>query len=263
MDSGLDASHRPGMTERSGRRARSGYRPSPLECRLPRMDAVLEVRKALPGRLRRVLAGNGYIHRRFDRSHRWNISRTVRKDRARSYANDKLRADSFRQQWVAIAHAGAAVDPQPLRLVVHGNEQQADIGIGDDVAETLEHAVSVIVGKCDLGRPGDAHKARRSALERAIGPPFGVRCRQEEIWQAFDELLVVGREFLAHQLLLQPVRNPAAVEPILQLSISFVIHDALSHGRTSSSDSPGRAWSTRPDPRREAYHFMVTPDAAS
>src|SRR6185503_6530708 len=68
---------------------------------------------------------------------------------------------------------------------------------------------------------------------------------QEEIRQAFDELLVVSRKFLAHQLLFQPVRNPAAVELVLQLPVASVIHDALSHGVTSSSDSPGRAWSTR------------------
>ncbi len=117
---------------------------------------------------------------------------------------------------------------------MHGDEQQTDIGIDDDVAEALEHAVSVIVGECDLGRPGDAHKARRAALERAIGPALGVRRRQEEIRQAFDVLLVVGREFLAHQLLFQPIGNPAAVELILQLPVTFVVHDALSHGRASS-----------------------------
>jgi hypothetical protein len=86
------------------------------------------------------------------------------------HANDELRADGLGQQRIAVAHAGAAVDAQAFRLVVHGDEQQADIGIDDDVAEALEHAVAVIVGKCDLGRAGDAHKARRAALERAIGP---------------------------------------------------------------------------------------------
>src|SRR5215207_215770 len=202
------------------------------------MDAVLEIRKALPCRLRRVLSGERHVDRRLDRAHGRNIARTVRKDRARGHANDQLCADSLRQQRIVVAHAGAAVDPQPPRLVVHRDEQQADIGIGDDVAETLEHAVAVIVGKCDLGRPGDAHKSRRSALERAIGPALGVRRRQKEVWQAFDELLVVSRKFLSHQLLFQPVRNPAAVELVLQLPIAFVVHNAVSHGVASSSDSP-------------------------
>ena len=243
--------------------AHPGYGWLPLEGRLPRVDAVLEIRKALPRRLRRVLSGDGYIHRRFDRPHGRNIARTVRKDRARGHANDQLRADCLRQQRIVVAHPGAAVDPQAARLVVHRDEQQPDIGIGDDVAEALEHAVAVIVGERDLGRPGDAHKARRTALERAIGPAFGVRRRQEEIRQAFDELLVVSRKFLAHQLLFQPVRNPAAVEPILQLPVAFVIHDALSHGVASSSGLPGRARSAGSDPCEEAYHFMATPDAAS
>ena len=48
-------------------------------------------------------------------------------------------------------------------------------------------------------------------------------------------LLVVSGKFLAHQFLFQPIGNPAAVELILQLPIAFVIHDALSHGRTSSA----------------------------
>src|SRR4051794_41072847 len=139
--------------------------PSSLECRLPRMDAVLEIRKTLPRRLRRILSGERHVDRRFDRTHRRNIARTIRKDRVRGHANDQLSADGLRQQRIAVAHAGAAVDAQAPWLVMHGDEQQADIGIGDDVAETLEHAVAVIVGECDLGRPGDAHKAWRTALE--------------------------------------------------------------------------------------------------
>src|SRR3954471_18402501 len=213
----------------------------PLECRLPRMDAVLEVRKALPRRLRRVLSADRHIDRRFDRAHRWNIARAVRKDRARGHTNDELCTDGLGQQRIVVTHAGASIAPQPPWLVMHRDEQQADIGIRDDVAEALEHAVAVIVRECDLGRPGDAHKARRPALERAIGPALGVRRRQEEIRQAFDELLVVRRKFLAHQFLSQPIGNPAAVEPVLQLPVTFVIHDALSHGVASSSD--WRAWS--------------------
>ena len=46
---------------------------------------------------------------------------------------------------------------------------------------------------------------------------------------------VVSGELLAHQLLFQPVGNPPAVELILQFPVAFVVHDALSHGRTSSA----------------------------
>src|SRR5882724_3340582 len=122
-----------------------------------------------------------------------------------------------------------AADAQAPRLAVHGNEQQADIGVNDDVAETLEHAIPVIVRECDLGRSRHPDKARGTALERAIRSPFGIGCRQEEIRQGFDEQPVLWREFLVRELLFQPIRNAAAVEPILQLSISLVIHHARRH----------------------------------
>jgi hypothetical protein len=48
---------------------------------------------------------------------------------------------------------------------MHGDEQQADLGIHHDVAEALEHAVAVIVGECEFRRAGDGHKSRHAALE--------------------------------------------------------------------------------------------------
>src|SRR4051812_9240774 len=137
------------------------------------MDAVLEIFKALPRRLWRVLSADRHIDRRFDRAHRWNIAQAVRKDRARGNTNDELCTDGLGQQRIVVTHAGAAIDPQPPWLVMHRDEQQADIGIGDDVAETLEHAVAVIVGECDLGRPGFWTKARGPPLNKKSRPAFG------------------------------------------------------------------------------------------
>ena len=114
-------------------------------------------------------------------------------------------------------------------LPVHVDEQQADVGVDQHVAEALEHAVAVVVGKRQLVGRGDAHEARRSALERAVGPPFRVGGREEEIDGALDERLVVGGEGCARQLLLQPVGDAAAVERVLQPAVAVVIHDARRH----------------------------------
>jgi len=122
-----------------------------------------------------------------------------------------------------------AIDAQAARLAVHGDEQQADFGIDDDIAEALEHAVPVIVGESKFGRTGHAHKAGFAALEGGIRVPLGIRGGQEEIRQGFDERLVVVSEFRVGEPLLQPIRNPAALEPILQLPVTLVIQDARRH----------------------------------
>src|SRR5690349_22577210 len=47
-----------------------------------------------------------------------------------------------------------------------GNEQQSDMRIAADIAEALEHAVAVIVGKSKLRRCGHSHEPGSAALER-------------------------------------------------------------------------------------------------
>src|SRR5262245_59832511 len=115
---------------------------------------------------------------------------------------------------------------------MHGDEQQANMRVHNQIAEALEHAVAVVIGKRQLRGIGNAHESRHAALERAIGPPTSVGSRQEKIGGAFDESLVVCTECVSGELFFEPVRNASTIETVLQLTISVVEHDA--HGVTRS-----------------------------
>ena len=198
---------------------------------LPRVHVALEQVEALPRRLDRIAAGLRHIDRRLDQLHLRDIARAVRENRARLHAHDHLRADGLRQQRVLARHRRATVDAQPPRALVQIDEQQPDVRIDQQIAEALEHAVAVVIGKRQFGVRRHAHKARRAALERAVRPAFGVGGGDEEIDRAFDERLVVGGERRARQLLLQAIGDAAAVELILQAAIAVVIHDDCGHWR--------------------------------
>ena len=116
----------------------------------------------------------------------------------------------------------AAIDAQPSRCAVHRDEEEPDIGVHHDVAETLEHAVAVIVGESQFGRPRDAYEARHAAFKGAVGAAFGVRRRNKEVGRAFNEGFVVVCEFRPGQIF-QPIGNTPAVETVLQLAVAVVI----------------------------------------
>ena len=140
--------------------------------------------------------------------------------------HDQLRADRLLQQRVGIADAGAAVDAQPLRLVVQGDEQQADIAVDHNVAEALEHAVAVIVGNASSEAPVTRTKPGMPPLNEQSGVALRIGGGEKEIGGALDEGLVVGGERRARQFFFQPVGNAPAVEAVLQLPVAVVIHDA-------------------------------------
>jgi hypothetical protein len=56
-----------------------------------------------------------------------------------------------------IARASLAVAAQAPESLVQVDEQQAAARVDQDVAQAREHAVAVVVGKRQLGGPGDAH----------------------------------------------------------------------------------------------------------
>jgi hypothetical protein len=161
-----------------------------------------------------------------------------------------------REQRIGLAHRRLAVDAQPLRLAVQRDEQQPDGAIDQDIAETFEHTVAVVVRKRKLRCSGHPDKARHAALEGAIRLAPGVGGGEEEIGRAFDEGLVVGRELRARQLLFQAVGNAAAVESILQPPIAVVEHDAVGHGLAPSLTSRLARFSRLF--RVQSYHRLVT-----
>src|SRR5689334_9799910 len=107
------------------------------------MDDIFEGIKAFPGGLRRLTFRLRRIGRWSDQLHRRDIARTIRKDRAGFHPHDELRANRFTKQRISVAHARSAVDPQSFWLVVHGDEKQSDVRIDEQIAEALEHAITV------------------------------------------------------------------------------------------------------------------------
>ncbi len=121
---------------------------------------------------------------------------------------------------------------------MHGNKQYPDAGINENIAKAFEHAVAVVIGKCELRRSGDADEARHSTLARAVRPSFGVCRGEKEIGRALDERFVVGRKLRARKLLFEAIRDPATLEPVLKTAVPIVIHDAISHGPCSPASRP-------------------------
>ena len=139
-------------------------------------------------------------------------------------AHQKLAAREVRQQRILESQLRGPRDAQTFRLLAHRDEQQPDMRIAPDVAQALEHAVAVIVGIDQEIGGYDPREPGRSALERAIGPPFGVRGGQEEEGQALDKRLVAVRERRAMGLFQQAVGQRDAAKAALKLAVSFVVH---------------------------------------
>src|SRR5215207_4528767 len=111
---------------------------------------------------------------------------------------------------------------------MHGNEQQAYFRVDQNIAEALEHAVAVIVGKGQFRRARNPDEARHAALEGAIGTSLGVGGRKKEVRRALDECPVVGCELRAGKSF-QAIGNLATAELILQPAVSFVKQEAIGH----------------------------------
>jgi len=62
---------------------------------------------------------------------------------------------------------------------MHGDEQQSDIGIDEDITKTFEHSIAVMVRKSKFGRSGDVYEAGYAAFVGAIGASLGIRCREK------------------------------------------------------------------------------------
>src|SRR5262249_43809910 len=113
------------------------------------MHTVLEIIKILPLRLGCLMPRLRCIERRFDQSHGRNVARAVRKNCLRRNAHDQLRADGLAEQSIVLTHGGDAIDAQTSPLPMHGDEQNADMRIDQDIAKTL--AVSRLLATDPFG----------------------------------------------------------------------------------------------------------------
>ena len=129
------------------------------------MHVALEVGEALPGRLDRVLAGPGHVLGGLGQLQLGDVARAIGEDGARLDAHDQLRPDRVAPAAGPRARPSRrAVDAQAPRLLVHVDEQQADVGIDEQIAQALEHAVAVVV------REGQLVRRRSRARSRARRP---------------------------------------------------------------------------------------------
>src|SRR5262249_1703608 len=134
-----------------------------------RWHDVLECIKALPGRFDARFARERYVFRWLLQLEVGNVPRAIGKDRLSRHADNQLSPGDLVHQRIVAFDTGDAVDTQPLSLAVHRDEQQPDMRIDADIAEALEHAVAVVIGKRELRWRGNPDEPRRAALERAIG----------------------------------------------------------------------------------------------
>src|SRR5262249_39162897 len=98
---------------------------------------------------------------------------------------------------------------------------------------------------------GHAHEPRVAALVRAVGLRLRVRGRKEEKAPALDECAVLLGERRAAELLVEPDREAARVEPVLQRAHALVVDVAhlwriVSPGAATVYASPKRNSAYRP-----------------
>ena len=123
---------------------------------------------------------------------------------------------------------GDAVQPQPL-LPVEVDEEQADArGLGD-VPEREVHAVAVEARERDRLLVEHAHEARLAALVRALRRAVRVDRGEEEHVARLDERAVVVVDRVVHDALLDPIRQPPRVEPVLKAAVAVVVEASLHH----------------------------------
>ena len=77
--------------------------------------------------------------------------------------------------------------------------------IGPDIAEALEHPISVVFGKDDQVRRYHLHEARVAALEGAVRLALRIRGREEEEAEGGNERSIFVREGGRAKTLLKPV----------------------------------------------------------
>jgi hypothetical protein len=115
------------------------------------------------------------------------------------------------------------------------HEEQGDAVIDHDIAERSEHAVAVIGREGDRAAVEAADEAGAAALVGHVGPPLAVRRRQEEHGAGLDEGDVPVGQVGVHRDLFQPVGDATAVESVLKLAVTVVVH-----GPTLRCDHDGR-----------------------
>ena len=108
----------------------------------------------------------------------------------RSSPDNQLSGKGLGPQGVITAHRRCAINAQALRLTVHGDRQHANIRISENIAEALEHAISIVVGKSKYDGPTTRTKPGIPPLKEQWAAPCCIGCRQKEICCVLNDCLV-------------------------------------------------------------------------
>src|SRR6266403_959053 len=133
--------------------------------RPPWRDNILERIKSFPCRLDGSDTRTRNVNRGLGECHRGDVARAVWKDHVHFDPDHQLRAAGLGEQGITTVNPCLAVDSQALRTAMHRNEQKPHMRVDREVAEALEHAMAVVIRKCEFRRSGDANESRRAALE--------------------------------------------------------------------------------------------------
>jgi len=157
-----------------------------------------------------------------------DVARAVGEHLARPHTDDELGTGPCRCQLVVRVDACRPIEAQPP-AALERDEQQADLGVDEQVADRQEHAVAVVDRERDRALVQNTHEAGVAALVGAVRSAVLVGGGDEEHVHALDERAVAVADDVGHLDVLEPVGEPARVEAVLQRAASGVVELAHAH----------------------------------
>src|SRR4051812_14199940 len=108
-----------------------------------------------------------------------DVARAVREDALNVHSDQRLATREFAEQRVVGSDRCRTTDPHPVGAF-EVDEEQANLRVGEDIAETLEHAVAVVIRKGERPIIEYPDESGHTALVRNIWLAVCIGGRQEE-----------------------------------------------------------------------------------
>jgi hypothetical protein len=143
------------------------------------------------------------------------IAWAVTKNFSHTHPDDQLRLSVLRQQRIVIVNTGDALQAQTMRLL-KVDKEHADLRISKQITHRIEHAVTIVTRKDDGLTIDNANKPGIAALLGHGWSALMINARQKEHVAAFNERLMLGREFGEHHARFDIVGKPPCIEAVLQ-----------------------------------------------
>jgi len=114
-----------------------------------------------------------------------------------------------------IVNTGDPLQAQAMRLL-KVDKEHADLLIPEQVTHRIEHAVAIVTGKDDRLVIDNTNKAGIAALIGHCWSTLMINGRQKEHIAAFNERLMLGRDFGEYDARFDIVGKPPRIEAVLQ-----------------------------------------------